>query len=377
MLHDGVLSRALAQKSAAAIPGNEYVIGILSGEGIGPEIIDVTLAVLKRLESHIPENFRIESGGKIGLPAKHEFGKVLTDEVVNFCQSIFAKQGAILCGPGGDRFVYTLRAQFDLFCKFTPIYALSTLDNVGAIKPNVRKNANMIIIRENISGLYFGEWGTTIDGDQESAFHRFSYNKDHVARILNVGINLATQRRNKLTVVLKPAGIPAISELWQTVLAELTNNKSIETQILEVDNAMYQLIADPGQFDVIVAPNMFGDVLSDGAALLLGSRGLSYSGNFGNTGMAVYQTGHGAAHDLAGKNTANPIGQIMSLAMLLRESFDLIHYADAIELAVEQTLIDGWRTADIAEPGCKLVGTQEMGEHIGDNLVRRLKQNAA
>jgi len=147
--------------------------------------------------------------------------------------------------------------------------------------------------------------------------------------------------------------------------------------MLEVDNAMYQMIASPEQFDVVVAPNMFGDVLSDGAALLLGSRGLSYSGNFGDTGKAVFQTGHGAAHDLTGKDTANPIGQVLSLAMLLRESFGLNHYAEMIETAIEETLIDGWRTSDISEPGCKLVGTQEMGLRIGDRLEMKMKQHVA
>lgn len=377
MFHDNMLSRALAQGSGADRPRDEYIIGVLSGEGIGPEIIDVTLNILGRLESYTPECFKIEYGGKIGLPAKHEYGKVLTDEVINFCQSIFSKHGSILSGPGGERFVYTLRAQFDLFCKFTPISALPVLDNTCVIKPEVRKGVNMVIIRENISGLYFGEWGITVNGNKKSAFHRFSYDKDHVIRILNVAIQLAAQRRKTLTVVLKPDGIPAISELWQTALTELTRECSIETQMLEVDNAMYQMIADPDQFDVVVAPNMFGDILSDGAALLLGSRGLSFSGNFGNSGMAVFQTGHGAAHDLAGKDIANPIGQIFSLAMLLRESFGLSHYANAIESAVEETLIEGWRTADICEPGCKLVGTQEMGLRIGDSLEKRMKQYAA
>ncbi|MCK4705299.1 MAG: 3-isopropylmalate dehydrogenase [Gammaproteobacteria bacterium] len=377
MFHGDALSRALIEKPTIAKIRDEYVIGILPGEGIGPEIIDVTLNILKRLDSCTPERFKIENGGEIGVPAKVKFGKALTNEVIDFCQSVFKRQGAILCGPGGERFVYTLRAQFDLFCKFTPIKALSALDNTGVIKPEIRHNANMVVIRENIGGLYFGEWGITVDGQKESAFHRFSYEREHVTRILNVAIKLASLRHNKLTVVLKPGGVPAISELWQTILTELTTDSEIKTQMLEVDNAMYQMIANPEQFDVVVAPNMFGDVLSDGAALLLGSRGLSFSGNFGNSGMAVFQTGHGAAHDLTGKDVANPIGQILSLAMLLRESFGLNHYAESIESAVEEVLIDGWRTTDIREPDCKLVGTKEMGALIGDRLENKMKQLAA
>lgn len=377
MFHGEALSQALIQKPAIAKSRDEYLIGILPGEGIGPEIIEVTLDILKRLDSYTPERFKIENGGEIGMPAKVKFGKVLTDEVINFCQSVFKKRGAILCGPGGERFVYTLRAQFDLYCKFTPIKALPVLDNIGVIKADVRKNANMVVVRENISGLYFGEWGISQNNGKESAFHRFSYDRDHIERILTVAMNLASLRHNKLTVVLKPGGVPTISELWQTVLTDLTHKSSVEAQTLEVDNAMYQMIANPEQFDVVVAPNMFGDVLSDGAALLLGSRGLSFSGNFGDSGMAVFQTGHGAAHDLTGKDTANPIGQILSLAMLLRESFGLFHYADMIESAIEETLQDGWRTTDISEPGCKLVGTQEMGMRIGDRLEMKMKQRVA
>jgi 3-isopropylmalate dehydrogenase len=165
--------------------------------------------------------------------------------------------------------------------------------------------------------------------------------------------------------------VPAISSLWEKVLGELPEARGIQSKILEVDNAGYQLIAAAREFDVVVSPNMFGDILADFGSLLLGSRGMSFSGNFGPAGRAVYQTAHGAAHDLTGTDRANPVGQIFSLAMLLRESFALEGMADAIENAIEQVVRDGWRTADIATSGSRIVGTRKMG----DLIVRKLEEH--
>lgn len=355
---------------------SEYVIGVLPGEGIGQEIISVTLDILEHISNVSAKRFDISIGGKIGLPAKIESGNALSQEVIEFCQSIFSRRGAVLCGPGGGRFVYNLRTHFDLFCKFTPIRPTPALDDTGAIRPSTLADVNMVIVRENTGGLYFGEGGTVVD-NEKSAHHRFEYKGKHVQRILEVAIALASMRRNKLSVVLKPYGIPSISELWQQKLDELAVNSGVDYQVLEVDNAMYQIIANARSFDVIVAPNMFGDILSDGASVLLGSRGLSFSGNFDAAGHAVYQTGHGAAHDLAGSDSANPIGQIFSLAMMLRESFGMYSQASAIESAIEETLRDGWRTADIAAPGSRVVGTREMGRRIGDKLKEKLAASAA
>jgi len=146
--------------------------------------------------------------------------------------------------------------------------------------------------------------------------------------------------------------------------------------VLEIDNAIYQLIARPQDFDVIVSPNLFGDVLADSGALLLGSRGMSYSGNFGSDRRAVYQPGHGAAYDLAGRDLANPVGQILSMAMMLRESFELPHHAARVEAAIASTLARGYRTRDIARPDSVVVGTHALGELIADG-VRTAAREAA
>lgn len=362
------LSESLPDYFDAHNTSDPRVIGVLRGEGCGPEVVDTALDILNHVNAAIPNKINIHIGGEIGLPAERMKGKVLTEETMDFCDSIFKRKGSILCGPGGGRFVYELRTFFDLYCKFTPIRVMPVLDDTGVITPAGRKNVDIVVVRENTGGLYFGEWGNFTRGTETSAFHRFEYCQKHVERILKVAIKLASMRRKQLTVVLKPGGVPSISELWQQTLDTLIRAYNVDTQILEVDNAMYQLIANAQDFDVVVAPNMFGDILSDGASLLMGSRGLSFSGNFGNSGASVFQTGHGAAHDLAGTDRANPIGQIFSLSMLLRETFGMVDYAYAIEHAMEETLRQGWRTPDIGASGSTIVGTREMGKRIGDNL---------
>ena len=358
---------ALPEWAGHVPPSADTVIGVLPGEGIGLEIIDVSLGILRLMSKLTGGSFDVRMGGKIGLPAQAKSGRPLTQNVIDFCQSIFDQRGAILCGPGGGRFVYDLRTHFDLYCKFTPIHPVSALENIGVIKPEAVAEVNIVVVRENTGGLYFGDW-KIVGGSERSALHSFSYTEAQVHRILKTAIRLAQMRKGKLCTVLKPFGVPSISELWQQKLEELTENSGIEQEVLEIDNAMYQLIANASKFDVVVAPNTFGDILSDGASLLLGSRGMSYSGNFGGAGCAVYQTGHGAAHDLAGTGRANPIGQILSLAMMLRESFGKHELAKAIEIAIEDTLREGWRTADIAGGTSKVIGTREMGVQIARHL---------
>lgn len=371
------LSAALPGWRAGACAHDVHVIGVLLGEGVGPEVMGATLDVLRRIEALSPYRFEVREGGEIGLPAEARTGRALTHDVVAFCRSIFADGGVVLCGPGGGRFVYDLRSRFDLFCKLTPIRPSPSLDDTGAVRGAARAGVDMVIVRENAGGLYFGQWGHSRDGDRETAFQHFSYRDDQVARILDVAVGLAERRDQALALVLKTHGVPAISALWKRKLLDSERARALNVRILEVDNAVYQLVAQGRDFDVLVAPNMFGDVLSDAAALLLGSRGVSFSGNFGAPGIAVYQTGHGAAHDLAGTDRANPVGQILSLAMLLRESFGLNNPALAIERAVVHALGDGWRTADIATPGCRVVGTRELGMRIADGLAEHRNLLAA
>ena len=366
------LTRSLKGWGGKESSGQSRVIGILNGEGIGPEIIQASMPVLDAIEANTEHRFELRYGGKIGLEAQKETGQVLTEEVLRFCSSVFDAHGAIFCGPGGGRFVYELRTAYDLYCKMVPLKPIKALSNTGALRPEAVAQADILIIRENISGLYQGDFGFEEESGTRRAFHHLHYDDVQVSRIMQVAINVADMRRKKLCVVTKPGGAPAISELWKDIAGQLARASDVEIRTLEIDTACYQLLAQAQDFDVVVAPNMFGDVLADGAALLLGARGMSYSANFSDNGIAVYQTGHGAAYDLAGKNQANPAGQIQSLAMMLDESFGLGHLSGEIRGAINDTLTAGWRTQDIMAPGCKVTGTGELGQRIAEALDFRL-----
>jgi 3-isopropylmalate dehydrogenase len=343
---------------------------------VGPEVIGASLDLLDVVTSATGHRFELRFGGDIGVPALRATGQALTDEVVDFCRNVFDAGGAVLCGPGGGRFVYELRRQFDLYCKLVPLRPVRALRDTGVLRPEALANVDVLVIRENVGGLYLGEFGFEESGGLRRAYHCFHYDDAQVSRILGVAVRVARMRRGRLCVVTKPGGAPSISEIWRSQAERLVPSGEIELRILEVDTACYQLVAEAHAFDVVVAPNMFGDVLADAATLLLGSRGMSCSANFADGGRAVYQTGHGAAHDLARSDRANPIGQILSLAMMLQESFDMPAAAAAVHEAVEAALEAGWRTPDIAAPGCRLVGTREIGRRIGDALRERLGQTS-
>lgn len=347
-----------------------HPVGVLPGEGIGEEVIEASLKVLNTVTAHSNKKFEIFRGGLIGNESHRENGRFLPDDVISFCQEIFDKGGALFCGPGGGRFVYELRTHFDLFCKFTPLKSFTALHNDGIVQPHKTQNVDIVAVRENTSGLYFGNWSIdeTADG-RKKAVHTVTYNEHEIDRILTIAFEVARNRSGKVVLVLKTHGFPSFSQLWEERARKFANDE-VQLKILEIDNAVYQLIANARDFDVIVSPNMFGDILADCGALLLGSRGMSYSGNFGSGSKAVYQTGHGAALDIAGTDTANPIGQIMSLAMMLRESYCWPEGAAAIEKAVQETLLQGYRTKDIASPESEVIGTQEMAEMICKTLEK-------
>jgi 3-isopropylmalate dehydrogenase len=349
-----------------------FHIGVLPGEGIGPEIITISLALLEVIEQARPVHFKLRWGGKIGKEAIAETGRALSTEVVGFCRQLFNEGGALLCGPGGERFVYDLRLEFDLYCKLAPIQPLPALVGTGPLKPSTMEDVDILVVRENTGGLYQGQYGVDEVGGKQRAWQQFDYSESQVTRILNTAAKLAARRRGSLCAINKPGGTPSISRLWEERAISESATHGVSLRMLEIDNACYQIIADARHFDVVVAPNLFGDIIADNAALLLGSRGMSYSANYSPTGHAVYQTGHGAAHDLTGTDRANPIGQILSLAMLLEQSFGLNEIAMEIRQATDDTLAAGWRTADIATSGSRVVGSRELGEKIATRLRERL-----
>lgn len=365
------LSAALPDHDLRATVAASPLIGILPGEGIGQEVVAAATELLPVLTEISGCEIALRYGGAIGNEALRQSGKALPDDVARFCGDIFAAGGALLCGPGGARFVYLLRQHFDLFCKFTPLCPMAALADAGPLRRRATAGADIVVVRENIGGLYFGAEGFDQGSDgARRAFHRFDYTEDTVERLLAVALRLAAMRRGRLAVVVKREGIPAVSWLWIETAQRLAANHAVDLEILDIDNAIYQLVADAQRFDVIASSNLFGDVLSDCGALLLGSRGLSYSGNFGPGGRAAYQTGHGAAYDIAGSDSANPVGQMLSLAMLLQESFAMTAAATLIRDAVAATLAAGWRTRDVAATGTNIVGTREFTRRVADSMRR-------
>jgi 3-isopropylmalate dehydrogenase len=341
-------------------------IGILEGEGVGPELIQIALRILSVLEQGLKYHFQLQYGGMIGKEAKTKTGKALTPEVTQFCQDLFAQKMPILSGPGGDRFVYDLRKEFDLFYKILPIKEIGIS---GRMKLEFTQNVDMLLLRENAAGVYQGTWSETLcPSHGRWAEHSFHYSEKEVTRFLNVAIQIASKRKGELTVVLKDTGIPSISELWKDCTKTIAENAGVKYSFMNIDYAAYYLLQHAQKLDLIATPNLFGDILGDLGAVLLGSRGLSCSGNFSANGAAVYQTNHGCAFDLVGTDRANPIGQIQSLAMLLQESFGLLKEAGWIEQAIKNTLNLGWRTDDLMASGCKLAKTNEMGDLIAEEL---------
>jgi 3-isopropylmalate dehydrogenase len=364
--------RSLACDSSIHYSIEALPLAVIPGEGIGPELLAACQSVIDSIESNTDFRFDMEIGGKIGKEALAESGSSLTEEIVSFCQNSFSRGAPVLCGPGGDRFVYQLRRRFDMFCKFVPLKPLEALRGTGPMSEEAVRDVDILIVRDNVGGVYQGSWRTESTEEGLLAHHEFTYDERQVRRIIALGFAAAQRRNNKLCVVHKPGGTPAISSLWIDIAREIAADGSVDLRFLEVDTAAYLLLAEASTFDVVVTPNMFGDILADAAAVLLGSRGMSYSWNVSEKGDSVYQTGHGAAYDLAGLGSANPLGQIQTLAALLRESFGLFDISDAIFSACNVVLDGGIRTADIAEPNGAVVTTREMGDAIADELARKL-----
>lgn len=349
--------------SSRPVSGEPFLIGVLPGEGIGPAVIDAALEVLSAVGSVSGRAFEVRFGGEIGLDAVALSGQALSRDVTAFCSEVFAAGGAMLAGPGGGRFVYDLRRTFDLFCKLNPLRSFEELRGASRLKPDAVAGVDLVVVRENLGGLYQGA-SEGVPRPGRKVVHTFSSSEDEARRIIEAGARLARQRRGRLAVVVKASGLPELSALWRDCARDAAMANGVDCAFLDIDYAAYQLLQAPRDLDVIVAPNCFGDILADLGGVLMGSRGLTYGASFSTGGAAVYQTNHGAAYDLAGTDRANPAGQILSLAMMLRESFSLSEEADLIEEALLQVWREGWRTADLAEPGCRLVGTRDMARCV-------------
>lgn len=348
-----------------------YPIGVLRGEGIGPEVVGAALLVLDAIAERFGLRFELREGGPIGLESERRGEPALSEDVVRFCGEVFRDGGAILAGAGGGRFVYDMRREFDLFCKVSPLVRVVP-EATARLSHDAASSADILLVRDNAAGVYQGEWSESRDerGDVV-ARHTFEYRQDQVERILRVGCWLANRRRNQLTVVTKSHGIPSISRLWIETAGRLADQFRVSLRVLDIDYACFLLAHEPREFDVVVTSNLFGDILSDLGGLILGGRGLCFGGSFSPEGEGVFQTNHGAAYDLAGQNRANPVGQILSLAMLLHDAFGLTAAAVAIDAAIATVYAKGFRTEEMIEGGRAALGTKQMAKQIARSVLEQ------
>jgi 3-isopropylmalate dehydrogenase len=345
-------------------------IGVLEGVGIGPQVIEAALQVLSAVEQALSLEFEVRRSGAIDEQSLSACGDLLPEGAAELCAEVFEEGGGILHGPVGGRYVYNLRRRLGLFCKFVPVRPVPELARAGRIAPQFLQGVDMLIVRDNAGGVYQGQWTDRMTDQGRVAEQTFRYSEAEVHRLLEVAARAAASRRGRMDVIVKEGGVPAITALWREVGNAVAHRHRITVHFLNIDLAAYEVIQNAPRFDVIAAPNLFGDVIADIAGVLVGSRGVTFSGNFDAQGRGVYQTNHGCAKELAGTDTANPAGQILSLAMLLRESFGLEQGATLIEQALAAAWAQGWRTADLAEPGCRILGTRAMADKVAEQVLR-------
>lgn len=349
-------------------PGALPLIGLVPGEGVGPALTELAREVLDAITRHTGQAFELEDGVTIGVDALRTHGQALPPHAVAWFEALFARGGAALCGPGGARFVYDLRRRFDLFCKVSPLAVEPSLLDVSRFRPDHVRGVDLLVVRDNAGGVYQGSWSEDLRSHgahlERVAEHRFAYRESDVRRLVEVAARLAAGRSRKMAVVIKEGGVPTITALWTELARAAAQRHDVQVRTVDVDLAAYQLIADPHAFDVVVCPNMIGDVLGDLLGVLLGSRGLTYSGNFATSGAAVFQTNHGSAWDLVGKDVANPVGHLHALAMLLTTRFGLTREAALITDAIRAVWTRGLRTADLANAEHQVVGTRAFVDHV-------------
>lgn len=349
-------------------------IAVLPGDGIGPEIVAEAVKVLNALG----ESFEMESApvGGAGYEAK---GHPLPEDTLKLAKDA----DAILFGAVGDwkydtlarelrpeQAILGLRKHLSLFANLRPAICYPELTEASSLKPEIVAGLNILIVRELNGDIYFGSpkgIRTATDGlfpGAREGFDTMRYSEPEVERIAHVAFQ-AAQKRNKRVCSVDKANVLETSQLWKEVMIRIGKEyPDVELTHMYVDNAAMQLVKAPKAFDVVVTGNLFGDILSDEAAMLTGSIGMLPSASLDKNNKGLYEPSHGSAPDIAGKGVANPLATILSAAMMLRYSLGKADQADRIEAAVQKVLAQGYRTGDIKTEGCKLVGTREMGEAV-------------
>ncbi|MDO4869178.1 MAG: 3-isopropylmalate dehydrogenase [Bacillota bacterium] len=356
----------------------DYKIAVIRGDGIGPEVIDQAVKVLDKVGEKYGHNFSYEymlAGGC----AIDETGGCLPQETIDVCRASDAVLLGAVGGPKWDdvpgderpeRALLGLRKELGLFANLRPAMLFEELADACPLKPElVAGGLDLLVVRELTGGIYFGEKGFKDTDMGKAAYDIEQYSEGEVRRIAEVAFDMASKRGGKVTSVDK-ANVLESSRLWRRVVTEVSEAyPDIELNHYYVDNAAMQLVREPKQFDVIVTSNIFGDILSDEASQVTGSIGMLPSASLAVGNFGMYEPVHGSAPDIAGQDRANPMATILSAAMMLRYSFGLAEEADAIEGAVKKVLADGYRSTDIAGPGEKVTGTEEMGRLITEAVI--------
>ena len=354
-----------------------YDIAVLSGDGIGPEVMAQALLVLESVAKKFDFNLNF-THMLVGGAAIDATGKALPDETVQVCKNSRAVLFGSVGGPKWDTLppderperaaLLPLRKIFNLYCNFRPSRIYAGLNHLSPLREDIsKKGFDLLCVRELTGGIYFGKpKGREGTGPYENAFDTEIYHRYEIERIARIAFEAARIRRSKVTSVDK-ANVLQSSVLWREVVTEVGREyKDVTLEHIYVDNATMQLIRDPEQFDVLLCSNIFGDILSDECAMITGSMGMLPSASLGDGGFGLYEPAGGSAPDIAGKNIANPIAQILSAALMLRYSLKEEEAAKCIEKAVQDVLCAGFKTADLVathEDGTVL-GTKEMGQKI-------------
>ncbi|MCW6035803.1 3-isopropylmalate dehydrogenase [Spirulina subsalsa FACHB-351] len=352
-----------------------YKITLLPGDGIGPEIMAVTVEVLKVIGQQFNLEFEFQEA-LMGGAAIDATGNPLPTETLEMCRQSHAVLLAAIGGYKWDNLpreqrpetgLLGLRAGLELFANLRPATILPQLIDASTLKREVVEGVDIMVVRELTGGVYFGQPKgifSTETGEKRGV-NTMAYTEGEIDRIARVGFATAQKRRGKLCSVDK-ANVLDVSQLWRDrVIAMSQQYPDVELSHLYVDNAAMQLVRSPKQFDTIVTGNLFGDILSDAAAMLTGSIGMLPSASLGEAGKpGVFEPVHGSAPDIAGQDKANPLAQVLSAAMMLRYALDQPQAADQMERAVNQVLDQGYRTGDIMSPGMKAVGCKAMGEAL-------------
>lgn len=345
-------------------------IAVLPGDGIGPEITEQAVRVLKALDLGL--TLHSAPVGGAGFDAA---GDPLPAETLALCEASDAILFGAVGGPAYDALpraqrpeqgLLRLRKHFDLFANLRPAIVYPELAHASSLKPEVVAGLDILILRELTSDIYFGQprgIRTNELGEREG-FDTMRYSESEIRRIARVAFEAARKRSGRVCSVDK-ANVLETTQLWRDVVTDVhADFQDVALSHMYVDNAAMQLVRQPKQFDVIVTGNMFGDILSDEASMLTGSIGMLPSASLNARGYGMYEPIHGSAPDIAGLGIANPLATILSAAMLLRHSLGQTDAADRIEAAVRKVLAQGYRTADITEPGCQQVGTAGMGDAV-------------